>query len=211
MEEFIDGLYDKNPKKYSDAKLISLVDDINEEILSYASDSSSNVGTGGMNTKLDAALISTTAGVNMIICNSNKLDNLIEIINGEEIGTLFLKKKNIHSRDHWIIFKTKSIGSITVDDGCKNILNDKKVSILPKGIISVSGIFNKGNVIEVKSKDGVIIAKGISNYSNTEIDLIKGENTDKIKSILGYEGKSEVIHANDLVNLRDDIYGHIVK
>ena len=207
----IDGLYDKNPKKYNDAKLISLVDDINEEILSYASDSSSNVGTGGMNTKLDAALISTTAGVNMIICNSNKLDNLIEIINGEEIGTLFLKKKNIHSRDHWIIFKTKSIGSITVDDGCKNILNDKKVSILPKGIISVSGIFNKGNVIEVKSKDGVIIAKGISNYSNTEIDLIKGENTDKIKSILGYEGKSEVIHANDLVNLRDDIYGHIVK
>ncbi len=207
----IDGLYDKNPKKYSDAKLISLVDDINDEVLSYAGDSSSNVGTGGMNTKLDAAVISTTAGVNMIICNSNKLDKLIEIIEGEEIGTLFLKKKNIHSRDHWIIFKTNSMGSITVDDGCKKLLCEKKVSILPKGITSVSGTFNKGNVIEVKSKDGLILAKGISNYSNAEIDLIKGENTDKIKSILGYEGKSEVIHANDLVILRGDKYGFIVK
>ena len=207
----IDGLYDKNPKVYSDAKLISTVDKIDEKILSYASGSSSNVGTGGMNTKLDAALISTSANVNMIICNSNRIDDLNDIINGEEIGTLFVKHKGFHSRDHWITFKANALGSIFVDDGCVKALSGKKVSILPKGILSVKGTFTKGTVIDVRDKNNIVIAKGITNYSDSEIDLIKGENTDKIKEILGYDGKCEVIHANDLVNLRDDEYGQFVK
>lgn len=207
----IDGLYDKNPKLYNDAKLISRVDIIDKKILSFASGSSSSVGTGGMSTKLDAALISTLAGVNMIICNSNRMNNLIDIVKGSEIGTLFVKNKGIHSRDHWITFKTKAIGSIYVDDGFLKVFDDKKVSILPKGITRVSGIFNSGNVIDVRSKDDKIIAKGITNYSNSEIDLIKGLNTDKIENVLGKKSKPEVIHANDLVDLRDDIYGQFIK
>ena len=207
----IDGLYDKNPKLYPDAKLIPFVEKIDDKILSFASGSSTNVGTGGMATKLDAALISTSANVNMIICNSNRMDSLVEIVNGSEIGTLFVKNKGIHSRDHWITFKAKALGSIIVDDGFVKAFDNKKISILPKGIIGVSGNFNSGSIIDVRTKDNKIIAKGISNYSNSEIDLIKGENTDRIEEILGKKMKPEVIHANDLVDLRNDIYGQFIK
>ena len=207
----IDGLYDKNPKLYNDAKLIPVVEKIDDKILSFASGSSTNVGTGGMATKLDAALISTSANVNMIICNSNRMDSLVEIVNGSEIGTLFVKNKGIHSRDHWITFKAKALGSIFVDDGFVKAFDKKKISILPKGIIGVSGNFNSGSIIDVRTKDNKIIAKGICNYSNSEIDLIKGENTDRIEEILGKKMKPEVIHANDLVDLRNDIYGQFIK
>jgi len=207
----IDGLYDKNPKEYDDAKLINLVEKIDDKILSYASGSSTNVGTGGMKTKLDAAIVCTKANVNMIICNSNKIDNLSEIVNGEEIGTLFKAGKKIHSRDHWIIFKTKSQGYIVMDDGFVDVLNKKKVSILPKGIISVHGNFISGSVIDVKDKNGNIIAKGITNYSSSEIDLIKGNDSDKIESILSYFTKNEVIHANDMVVIRGEEYGRFIK
>ncbi len=207
----IDGLYDKNPKVYDDAHLISKVDKIDSKILSYASGSSSKVGTGGMMTKLNAALISTTANVNMIICNSNKIDSLAEIIKGEEIGTLFVKNKGIHSRDHWIIFKTNALGSIYVDEGLKDVIKNKKVSILAKGITKVTGSFVKGNVIDVRDGKDNIIAKGIVNYSNNEIDMIKGKNSDEILNILGHISKDEIIHANDLVIVEGEAYGKIIK
>ncbi len=207
----IDGLFDKNPKEYPDAKLIPLVERIDDKILSFASDTSTSVGTGGMKTKLDAAIVSTTANVDMIICNSNQLDHLEDVINGEEIGTLFVGSKQIHSREHWIIFKTKPQGYIVMDDGFIKVLDNKKVSILPKGIVDVKGSFIKGNVIDVKDRNGNIIAKGITNYSDTEIDLIKGVNTDKIEEILGCQSKPEVIHANDLVVVRGVEYGRFTK
>ena len=207
----IDGLYDKNPKEYSDAKLISLVNNIDSKIIGYASGSNSSVGTGGMKTKIDAAIASTSANIDMIICNSNKLDKLEDIVSGLEIGTLFKGNNKLHSRDHWIIFKTKSQGYIVMDDGFVDVLNKKKVSILPKGIISVHGNFISGSVIDVKDKNGNIIAKGITNYSSSEIDLIKGNDSDKIESILSYFTKNEVIHANDMVVIRGEEYGRFIK
>ena len=199
----IDGLYDKNPKEYKDAKLISLVDKIDSKIIGYASGSNSNVGTGGMKTKIDAAIASTSANINMIICNSNKLDSLENIVSGEEIGTLFLGNNKLHSRDHWIIFKAKSQGYIVMDDGFVGVLNKKKVSILPKGIISVYGNFISGSVIDVKDNKGNIIAKGI--------ELIKGNDSDKIESIISNFTKNEVIHANDMVVIRGEEYGRFTK
>ena len=131
----IDGLYDNNPKIYKDAKLIKEVKKIDDVILKMVSGSSSGVGTGGMETKIDAAISSMLAGINMIICNSTRIDDLIDIINGKEIGTLFKKYDNaISKRDHWIIFKSNSSGNIYVDNGLENTLKEKKVSILPKGI-----------------------------------------------------------------------------
>ena len=104
----IDGLYDKNPKLYKDAKLVETVEKIDESIFKMAGDKTTEVGTGGMQTKINAAMISTTSGTNMIICNSNQITNLCDIVDGKEIGTLFLASKNLSSRDHWIIFKANS-------------------------------------------------------------------------------------------------------
>ena len=209
----IDGLFDKNPKIYNDAKLITEVSEINDSIINMAGDKTSNVGTGGMNTKIDAALIATKASVDMIICNSNMISKLEDIVNGNLIGTYFKKSTDsISSRDHWLIFRTKSQGAIVLDDGaCLKLSSDKKVSILPKGIVSVKDEFLKGSIIEVLDKNDNIIAKGITNYSSSEIELIKGKNSDEIKSLFNENRKKEVIHANDLVVFKDGYYGRVIK
>lgn len=202
----IDGLFDKNPKIYKDAKLIDVVNEINADIINMAGDKTTEVGTGGMQTKINAARISTSAGANMIICNSNQIKNLCDIVAGKEIGTLFKASKNqISSREHWIIYKANSMGNIIIDDGLKDALKKKKVSILSKGIIDVNGDFLKGMIITINDKDGNVIGKGISNYSSTEIRLLEGHESKDLKEILGYEGKKEIIHANDLVLLKEGL------
>lgn len=207
----IDGLYDKNPKLYPDAKMINKVEKIDDSILAMVSGATTNVGTGGMETKIDAALSSISSGVNMIICNSNRINDLEKIVKGEEIGTLFVKGDALASRDHWIIFKSNALGSIVVDSGLEKLLRDKKVSILPKGIKDVKGEFLASSVVNVISQNGDILAKGITNYSSAEIKLITGVASDKISEVLGYIGKKQIIHANDLVLLGDGYYGHFVK
>ena len=202
----IDGLFDKNPKIYKDAKLIDVVNEINADIINMAGDKTTEVGTGGMQTKINAARISTSAGANMIICNSNQIKNLCDIVAGKEIGTLFKASKNqISSREHWIIYKANSMGNIIIDDGLKDALKKKKVSILSKGIIGVNGDFLKGMIITINDKNGNVIGKGISNYSSTEIRLLEGHESKDLKEILGYEGKKEIIHANDLVLLKEGL------
>lgn len=202
----IDGLFNKNPKLYSDAFIIKTVDKIDNNVLSMVGDSTSNVGTGGMKTKINAAIIATTACCNMIICNSQEISRLDDIIKGEEIGTLFTaKKKGISSREHWMIFKANSSGNIIVDDGCKEMLLKKKVSILPKGVVSVNGEFLQGAVIDICDKNNKIIAKGITNYSYLDILRIKGLSTMEVKQLISSDAKSEIIHANNMVVFREDL------
>ena len=99
-----------------------------------------------------------------------------------------------------------------MDDGFVKVLNNKKkVSVLPKGITEVCGNFIKGSVIDVKDKSGNLLAKGITNYSSSEIELIKGNDSDKIELILSNFTKKEVIHANDMVVLRGEEYGRFTK
>ena len=208
----IDGLYDKNPKLYKDAKMVGTVAKIDDSILAMVGDTTTNVGTGGMKTKIDAAISATTSGVDMIICNSSRLNDLENIVKGEEIGTLFVKDDKVFSsRDNWIIFKSNAVGSIIADKGLEKALLDKKVSILPKGIKNVNGEFLAGAVFNVVNSDGLVLAKGITNYSSAEIKLVMGNESNKMEEILGYSGKKQIIHANDLVVVGDDYYGRFVK
>ena len=200
----IDGLYDKNPKEFSDAKFIKTVNKVDKDIYKMVGVNKSNVGTGGMETKLNAAIIATQAQGNMIICNSNRINDLVNIVEGDEIGTLFIAKKHlINRKEHWIIYRAKALGNVIIDDGAVKALNEKRVSILPKGIINVNGDFLADAIINVMDQNGNIIAKGITNYSSAQIEAIKGMKTseflnDKYK-------KKEVIHANNLVIIREDI------
>lgn len=208
----IDGLFNKNPKLYNDAIMLDTVDNIDDEILSMIGDATTNIGTGGMITKINAAVIATMAGCNMIICNSNKIGEIPEIINGEEIGTLFKAKRQISSLEHFIIFRTNSLGTIIVDDGlAKKLLGDQKVSILPKGIIDVKGSFLENSIVEISDNYNNLLAKGICKYSSDEVRLLSGHNTKDIDTILGYHGKKEIIHANDLVVIREKIYERFIK
>ena len=103
-----------------------------------------------------------------------------------------------------MIYKTHSTGKIIIDDGCKNALLNNKISILPKGIIGVSNVFLKNSIVDIVDKSNNILAKGISNYSSSEISKIQGMESSLVLSIFGPESKKEVIHANNLVILKEE-------
>lgn len=194
----IDGLYDSNPKENKNAKLLPLITTLNEEIKAMAGDSNSKFGTGGMATKIKAAEIALNSGVNMVIAQGDKPENLIKIVRGEDIGTLFVKsKKGLKAKKHWLQYTSKKQGKIIVDEGAKTaILNHK--SLLPSGIKSVEGEFQKGDVITVVNEENIVLAAGIVNYSSIECNKILGKQSKEIEKILGYKDYDEVIHINNM-------------
>lgn len=193
----IDGFYTDNPKTNKDAKLIKVIEEITEDIENMAKGSSSSVGTGGMQTKVKAAKMVTSSGVDMIIMNSDKLERLRDAFNPNFEGTKFLASKNIKSaKTQWVLYKTKSKGSIVVDAGAGKAILERK-SVLAKGIINVNKKFYTSDIVDIICDDKVI-AKGITNYSSDEILKIKGQDSKMINSILGHDGKAVVIHANDI-------------
>ena len=194
----IDGLYDSNPKENPNAKLLPLITTLNEEIKAMAGDSNSKFGTGGMATKIKAAEIALNSGVNMVIAQGEKPENLIKIVRGEDIGTLFVKnKKGLKAKKHWLQYSSKKTGKLIIDDGAK-IAVLKHKSLLPSGIKEVEGSFQKGDVITVIDEEKNVLAVGIVNYSSEECQRILGKQSKEIEKILGYKDYDEVLHINNM-------------
>ena len=147
----IDGLYNKNPQKYTDAKLIELVGDITEDVKNMAGGEGSKFGTGGMITKIIAAEMATKIGTNLVIANGDDPKNITRVVEKENIGTLFVRKnKKISSKKYWLAYGTNKKGIVTIDEGAeKALLNGK--SLLPVGIKSVEGRFDEGAVIKIEN------------------------------------------------------------
>ena len=182
------------------AKLLSDIELVDDEIMNYAKDSSSQFGTGGMVTKLRAAKIVNDYGGDMAIVNGNNETALIDLLEGKQIGTYFSGKagRTLSARDHWIMYRSSPKGKVTVDDGACEALKTH-TSLLSKGIKEVEGSFMQGSVIDVLSFKGQLIARGITNYSSDELKLIKDHHSNEIESILHYKDYDEVIHADNLV------------
>ena len=194
----IDGLYDSNPKENPNAKLLPLITTLNEEIKAMAGDSNSKFGTGGMATKIKAAEIALNSGVNMVIAQGEKPENLIKIVRGEDIGTLFVKnKKGLKAKKHWLQYSSKKTGKLIIDDGAK-IAVLKHKSLLPSGIKEIEGSFQKGDVITVIDEEKNVLAVGIVNYSSDECQRILGKQSKEIEKILGYKDYDEVLHINNM-------------
>ena len=199
----IDGLYTANPQNDPNAQLVPEVTDITPEIEASAGDAGSKVGTGGMFTKIQAAKMATSSGINMVIASGEEKDAISRILDGEEIGTLFVSRENrLQFRKRWLAFGARIAGKIVVDDGCaKAVRKAGGCSILPAGITDVEGEFEAGNTISVVNKNGHELARGLANYSSEELDMIKGAKTSEIENILGHKHFDEVIHRDDLVIL----------
>ncbi len=191
----IDGLYTKNPKKSKDAKKIPIIEDITPEIESFGG-GAGNKGTGGMKTKLEAAKIAQKSGCYMVIASSEEKDLILRIMNGDDIGTLFIPTKNIEKNKIRWIRLSKPKGKIIVDEGAKKALLAHN-SLLPKGVVNVEGQFEAGDIVSIETDSG-IFAKGISNYSKKEVEKIKGKNTDEIEAVLGYKNYNEVIKSENI-------------
>lgn len=192
----IDGLYNKNPKKNEDAMLISTIEKITPEIESYGGSPTSMKGVGGMRTKIEAAKITSIAGCHMVIANSAVEDVILKVMKGENIGTLFLAQNGkFRNRTRWIIL-SKTSGKIIVDKGAEKAVL-KGMGLLPSGILEVSGLFDRGDIVDIES-DGNVFSKGITDYSSSELNMIKGKHSDMIGKILGYKNYDEVVRKTNI-------------
>lgn len=196
----IDGLYNENPKDNPNAKLITWVDEITDEIEGSAGGSGSAIGTGGMVTKLKAGKIAVSSGTSMVIANGSIQGVLNKVVNGEDVGTWFKSQEQpLQSRKHWMAYGTSSKGILVVDSGAANALTKEMKSLLASGIKEVSGTFKTGSIIKVVDDSNIELARGIVNYSSDEIKQIKGLKSGEIEQALGYKYYDEVIHRNNMV------------
>ena len=193
----IEGIFTSDPKFNKDAKLIHSIEEINNEIINISGDSSDNVGSGGMKSKIEAASLATKSG---------KLDNvIIKIIEGQNIGTTINGSgKKLESKKRWLstgIYESK--GMLIVDEGAKKAILEKGASLLPAGILNIEGDFNRGDIISIKSKLVSTFAWGISNYSSNDIKLIKGKDSKNITELINKKYEPEIIHRDNLVISRE--------
>ncbi len=187
-----------NPQLHKDAKLLRKIEEIDEKIEALAGDSISSVGTGGMRTKINAAKIATGSGVDMIIAKSFEDNILVRIMEGEEIGTLFVAKDNyLKLKKNWIAYNAKIKGTIYIDEGAKDAVLKNK-SLLPSGIINIKGDFKKGDVIGISYED-TCFAKGLSYFSSEDLKKIMGRQSKEIEGILGVKDYDEAVHKDNLV------------
>ena len=195
-----DGLYDCNPSQSKKAKLIPLVCEITDEIEMAATTETSAVGTGGMKSKIIAAKKVTSIGIPCIIAPGKRKKILSDIMLGKEVGTLFLPQTSrLASRKYWIAFTLRPRGRLIVDDGAKKALLEKGKSLLPSGITAVEGEFATGDPVNCLDRGGNLLAKGLVNYSASDISKIMGLKTPQIFTVLGHKDYDEVIHRDNLV------------
>jgi glutamate 5-kinase len=196
----IDGLYSDDPTKNVNAELIPIVEKLSPQIEKLAKSSKSELSTGGMITKIQAAKRCVSAGTAMIIANGKNPNILKEIFSGNFKGTLFLPaEKKLNVRKKWIGFVSHSKGYVVIDDGAKQALTKKQKSLLPSGIVEVTGDFKTHDTISVYDANGNEIAKGVTAFSASDLNKIKGKKTSEIEKILHRATSGEVIHRDNLV------------
>ena len=197
----VKGLYNKNPAKFGDAKMIEVVKKIDSKIFKMASGDTNMYGSGGMITKVQAAEIAGSFGCNTLILEGKEYKPLT-CFKKKKIGTLFIsdlkKKRGIKS---WLAGSINISGSITIDKGAIEALK-KGASLLPSGIIDISGAFSKGDILEVISYDKKKLGRGITYYDSDDVERLKGKKTIHIKEVLGYQGRDEIIHRDYLYLIR---------
>ena len=191
----IDGFYTKSPKKHKDAKHIPLITEITKDLELMAEDAESEYSNGGMKTKLEAGKIAISVGCNMVI-TSGLRNNPIGEMNLSN-STWFIASKSVKvARKKWIL-NMKSTGEIEIDENAKKALQAGN-SLLPVGTTSCKGNFNRGDVVIIKSKDNSVLAKGLVSYNHLETEQIIGLKSVDIAKALGYNGRSVLVHRDDM-------------
>lgn len=194
----IDGLYQGDPKDPA-AKVVRLVEKWDEALLGLATADRSTRGTGGMQSKLEAARTATAVGENVIIANGRNPRVIEQILAGEEVGTLFLAQgQSLPAWKRWIGYSLPPKGRYVLDDGARKAVQQRR-SLLAIGILAVEGEFTKGEVVSLADKSGAEFARGLTNYSSHDARTIAGKKTDQIRQLLGSLPYGEVIHCDNLV------------
>ena len=204
------GLYTADPIKNPDAELVPLVTKIDASIRKLGTITGSDLGTGGMVTKIEAAALATSSGVDVIIADGHEPDVITRLAVGESIGTHFLPTTtNLESRERWMLSGLSTRGKLIVDTGAATALMKQNRSLLSAGIDTVEGKFNRGDIVAIYDTGGNHLGCGITNYSSGDIGIIKGSHSTKIASLLSFDYGPEVVHRNNLALLeREEPSGH---
>lgn len=196
----IDGLFDKDPRRFPDAKLIKRVERFDKQIEEYASDIPGTLGTGGMLSKIQAAMKVTAAGIPMTIARGDKGPILSEIFSGNFSGTYFVpNEEKLSNRKCWIAYTLVPKGTLILDDGAVKAVVSNGKSILAIGITRVEGRFRQGDAVLFKSRDGKELGTGLVNFNSEDLNLIKGLHSSQISSCLGTHDYDSVVHRDNLV------------
>jgi len=195
-----EGLFDKDPSKHSDAKLLAEANASDESVQALAGPSGTEFGSGGMYTKITAAVRAARSGASTIIA-SGQLDNALQrIAAGEDVGTLLTAEQRPQdARKQWLSNQLHAKGSITLDAGAVRNLCDKGSSLLAVGVTKCEGDFKRGELVACVDSDGIEIARGLINYSSDETRLVLGKPSKEFASVLIYEREPELIHRDNLI------------
>ena len=194
----VDGLYDKPPAQGAGAKHIAVVPRITPEIESMAGASGSELSRGGMVTKIEAGKIATSAGTHMVIASGHVAHPLEAIAKGAAC-TWFLTPANpVTARKKWIAGSLEPRGALSIDAGAVKALRGGK-SLLPAGVTRIDGGFGRGDAVVVRGPDGGEIGRGLIAYDADDAERIKGKSSADVQAILGFTGRTEMIHRDDLV------------
>ncbi|MBR6876586.1 MAG: glutamate 5-kinase, partial [Neisseriaceae bacterium] len=193
------GLYDSDPRKNPNAQFISQISAAHPELENMAGGAGSNVGTGGMYTKVLAAKRAALSGASTVVASGHEEKVIMRLLQGESIGTLFTSEfSRVNARKQWLLGHIQISGSIVIDEGAEQALLNKHSSLLPIGCIAVHGHFQRGELITVLNSKNQEIARGLSNYSSSEAQKILKTPTHKINDKLGYAHEDELIHRDNL-------------
>lgn len=198
----VDRLYSADPRSNPNAQPITLVKSMEQltQLQVQTGDSKSGWGTGGMVTKIEAARIATASGVRTVITEGRNPHNIEKILKGAAIGTQFEPQpRPVNARKHWIAHVLKPSGRLFLDAGAVKAISQDGKSLLAAGITLVEGDFVSEDAVLLCDAQGREIARGLVNYSSSELQKIQGYHSDKIPNILGYAGAETVVHRDNLL------------
>ena len=200
-----DGLYTRDPHRYSDARQIPLLAKVDDELIRAAGGKrGGSVGTGGMGSKLIAARVVTDWGTPVVIASGLSRRSILDVLDGKETGTLILPRvtERAPSRKMWIAHALQPHGTILVDDGAKKVLLEGGKSLLPAGILGATGTFRKGDPVSIGDRKGRVFARGIASWSREQVEQGLGRKSAEVRSILGADIPAEVVHRDNLTILK---------
>lgn len=199
-----EGLFDGNPKKDKNAKLIKKIEKITPEIEKLARGRGSEFSSGGMESKIQAAKLATSEGIITHVICGKMPEKIFDLLNGSNIGTTFLPRADKNEkRKTWIAHGLLTSGKVLVDNGAETAILSNGKSLLPAGVKKVDGNFSRGAAIEICNfESGKSFAKGITNYGKSELEKIIGVKSKEIERVLGYTYGETVVHRDDLVILK---------
>lgn len=196
------GLFTADPRDDPEAQLIDEVDVIDAQVRALAGGSRSGLGVGGMATKIQAATVARRAGTDVVITAGSIPNVLTRVVAAEPLGTRFPAIDTPpENRKRWILAGPVHSGHIVVDAGAAHALQHAGRSLLPAGIVSVAGAFERGDTVPILDADGLEIARGVARYPSSDLVHIQGCQSEEISTCLGYTYGANVVHRNDLVVL----------